>query len=83
MGYDKIPRQKLPISKKTKQWKEACVEAYIDLSNSGRSAGSNRKESLQSLYEYYNGVIDEADYKYYNLTVKVVKTSLLRCVIIP
>jgi len=64
MGYDKIPRQKLPLSKKTKKWKEACVEAYIDLSNSGRNAGSNRKESLQQLYEYYNGVIDEADYKY-------------------
>jgi len=64
MGYDKIPRQKLPLSKKTKKWKEACVEAYIDLSNSGRSSGSTRKESLQSLYEYYNGVIDEADYKY-------------------
>ena len=64
MGYDKIPRQKLPISKKTKKWKEACVEAYIDLSNSGRSSASNRKESLQQLYEYYNGVIDEADYKY-------------------
>ena len=64
MGYDKIPRQKLPLSKKTKKWKEACVEAYIDLSNSGRSAGSNRKESLQQLYEYYNGAIDEADYKY-------------------
>jgi hypothetical protein len=64
MGYDKIPRQKLPLSKKTKKWKEACVEAYIELSNSGRSAGSNRKESLQQLYEYYNGVIDEADYKY-------------------
>tara|TARA_A100001201_G_scaffold22882_3_gene25810 strand:+ start:1295 stop:3592 length:2298 start_codon:yes stop_codon:yes gene_type:complete len=64
MGYDKIPRQKLPISKKTKKWQEACVEAYIELSNSGRSSGSNRKESLQQLYEYYNGVIDEADYKY-------------------
>ena len=64
MGYDKIPRQKLPLSKKTKKWKEACVEAYIELSNSGRSAGSNRKESLQQLYEYYNGVIEEADYKY-------------------
>jgi len=64
MGYDKIPRQKLPLSKKNKQWKEACVEAYIELSNSGRSSGSSRKESLQQLYEYYNGVIDEADYKY-------------------
>ena len=64
MGYDKIPRQKLSLSKKNKEWKEACVEAYIELSNSGRSSGSSRKESLQQLYEYYNGVIDEADYKY-------------------
>ena len=64
MGYDKIPRQKLALSKKNKQWKEDCVEAFIELSNSGRSSGSNRKDSLQQLYEYYNGVIDEADYKY-------------------
>ena len=64
MGYDKIPRQKLSLSKKNKEWKEACVEAYIELSNSGRSSGSSRKESLQQLYEYYNGVIDEADYTY-------------------
>tara|TARA_R110002012_G_scaffold14544_1_gene59849 strand:- start:5290 stop:7584 length:2295 start_codon:yes stop_codon:yes gene_type:complete len=64
MGYDKIPRQKLSLSKKNKQWKEDCVEAFIELSNSGRSSGSNRKDSLQQLYEYYNGVIDEADYKY-------------------
>ena len=35
MGYDKIPRQKLPLSKKNKEWKEACIEAYIELSNSG------------------------------------------------
>lgn len=64
MGYDKIPRQKLPLSKKTKQWREDCVEAYIDLSNSGRSSGNSRKDDLQALYEYYNGVIDETDYNY-------------------
>ena len=35
MGYDKIPRQKLPNSKKTKKWREECVEAFIDLSDQG------------------------------------------------
>ena len=63
MGYDKIPRQKLPISKKTKKWRESCVEAYIDLSDSGIGPHT-RKEDLRMLYDYYNGVIDEADYNY-------------------
>ena len=64
MGYDKIPRQKLSMSKKTKEWREACVEAYIDLSNNGNYSGSSRKDDLKRLYDYYNGVIDEADYRY-------------------
>ena len=63
MGYDKIPRQKLPLSKKTKKWGEECVEAFIDLSDSG-SGYSQRKDNLKILYDYYNGVIDEADYRY-------------------
>ena len=63
MGYDKIPRQKLSITKKNKKWREECVEAFIDLSNSGSSYSAN-KDNLRMLYDYYNGVIDEADYKY-------------------
>ena len=63
MGYDKIPRQKLPINKKTKKWGEECVEAFIDLSNSG-SSYSGKKNDMKILYDYYNGVIDEGDYNY-------------------
>ena len=63
MGYDKIPRQKLSINKKTKKWGEECVEAFISLSNTG-SGHSKHKDELKMLYDYYNGVIDEADYKY-------------------
>ena len=63
MGYDKIPRQKLSITKKNKEWREKCVEAFIDLSNSGASH-SGKKDDLKILYDYYNGVIDEADYRY-------------------
>ena len=61
LGGDKIPQQKLPLSKKTKQWREDCVEGYIDLSNNGVT---ERKSYLRSLYDFYNGVIDEVDYKY-------------------
>ena len=63
MGYDKIPRQKLSITKKNKEWREACVEAFIDLSDSG-TGYSQRRSDLKILYDYYNGVIDESDYKY-------------------
>ena len=63
MGYDKIPRQKLSITKKNKEWREGCVEAYIDLSSSG-SGFSQRRTELRDLYDYYNGIIDDADYNY-------------------
>ena len=63
MGYDKIPRQKLPNSKKTKKWREECVEAFIDLSDQGLGPHA-RKDDLKILYDYYNGVIEEADYNY-------------------
>ena len=61
LGGDKIPQQKLPLSKKTKKWRESCVEAYIHLSDNGVT---ERKDYLRSLYDFYNGVIDEIDYKY-------------------
>tara|TARA_Y100000004_G_scaffold197340_1_gene271246 strand:+ start:228 stop:2546 length:2319 start_codon:yes stop_codon:yes gene_type:complete len=63
MGYDKIPRQKLPIKKKDIKWREACVEAFIDLSNQGTGYSTN-KDNLKRLYDYYNGTIDEDDYKH-------------------
>ncbi len=60
-GQAKIPRQRIPLSQKTKKWREECVEAYIDLSKFGVS---ERRSYLKSLYDYYNGVIDEQDYRY-------------------
>ena len=61
LGSNKIPQQKLSLSKKTKKWREECVEAFIDLSTAGYS---ERRDWLKTLYDYYNGVIDEADYRY-------------------
>ena len=61
LGGDKIPQQKLPLSKKNKKWRESCVEAYIELSLYGVN---ERKDDLKRLYDYYNGVIYEDDYRY-------------------
>jgi len=63
MGYDKIPRQKLPISKKNKKWREECIDAFINLSNSGIGY-NNKKDDIKALYDYYNGIIEDADYSY-------------------
>ena len=60
-GEGNIPQQRIPLSKKTKKWKEECVEAFINIS--GRST-SDRKDYLRSLYDYYNGVIESSDYGY-------------------
>lgn len=60
-GTAKIPQQRLPLSKKTKKWREECVDAFLNLSKFGLS---ERRNSIKSLYDYYNGEIDETDYRY-------------------
>lgn len=60
-GSHKIPQQRLPLSKKTQKWREECVDAFINLSKFGLS---ERRSYLKTLYDYYNGEIDEQDYKY-------------------
>ena len=60
-GQANLPKQRIPLSQKTKKWREECVEAYIGLSKFGVS---ERRSYLKSLYDYYNGVIDEQDYRY-------------------
>jgi hypothetical protein len=61
LGGEKIPQQRLPLSKKTKKWREECVEAFINLSHNGLH---DHKSDLRVLYDYYNGIIDEEDYRY-------------------
>ena len=55
-----IPKQKLPTSKKTQDWGEKCVQAYIAES----SFSSTDKAGLVDLYEIYNGELDESKYNY-------------------
>jgi len=57
-----IPKQKIPSSKKNKDWQEECVNAYISLSDIGGFGA--RRNNIQALYDFYNGHILEEDYRY-------------------
>ena len=55
-----IPKQKVPRSRKTKDWAKDSIRAFIS-----RSAfSSSTKHTTQKYYEAYNGNIQEADYNY-------------------
>lgn len=60
-GQAHIPKQRVPLNQKDEKWKKNCVDAFINLSKFGIS---ERRAYLRSLYDYYNGVIDEEDYNY-------------------
>jgi len=56
-----IPQQRLPASKKTKEWREQCVEGFIALSDIHNTYGDS---DIERFYRYYNGDIDDTDYKH-------------------
>ena len=60
-GQAHIPKQRIPLSQKDEKWRQDSVNAFINLSKFGIS---ERRAYLRSLYDYYNGVIDEEDYNY-------------------
>lgn len=59
-----FPRQKLPLSKKGKNWQEDCVNYIIGEGNvtSGGNSTSYYGE-LQTYYNLYNSIFDEKDFK--------------------
>lgn len=60
-----FPAQKLPMSKKTKEWKESCVDYIIGHSASSRNGNSrSREEEMQTYYDLYNSIYNEKDLKY-------------------
>ena len=60
-----FPAQKVPMSKKTKEWKENCVDYIIGHSASSRNGNSrSREEEMQTYYDLYNSVYNEKDLKY-------------------
>lgn len=62
-----FPVQKLPMSKKTKDWKEACVNYIIGKSGFSSDSGNNgrtRYEEMQTYYDLYNSIYNEKDLLY-------------------
>ena len=59
--YSEIPNQRIPQARKTKQWAIDTMEAFFSIAEDGIT---NRKEELRKLYDYYNGVIYDDDYRY-------------------
>lgn len=65
-NINQMPIQKLPMSKKTKEWQEACVDYIIGRSQGGSRNGNtrSRKEEMQTYYDLYNSIYNEKDLKY-------------------
>ena len=59
-----FPAQKVPMSKKTKEWKESCVDYIIGHSASSRNGNSRSREEMQTYYDLYNSIYNEKDLKY-------------------
>ncbi len=60
-----FPAQKLPMSKKTQTWKEACVDYVVGAGDSGFGGnGRSRSDEMQTYYDLYNSIYNEKDLKY-------------------
>lgn len=59
-----FPQQKLPLSKKNEQWQHSCVNYIIGEGNvvSG-GMQKTRFGEIQTYYDLYNSIFDEADFK--------------------
>lgn len=66
-NLDSFPVQKLPMSKKTKEWREACVDYIIGKSGFTSGLGNNgatKYEEMQTYYDLYNSIYNEKDLLY-------------------
>lgn len=65
-NINQFPLQRLPMSKKTQDWKESCVDYIIGHSQCGSRNGNTRtrKEEMQTYYDLYNSIYNEKDLKY-------------------
>lgn len=65
-NINQFPLQRLSMSKKTQDWKEACVDYIAGHSQGSSRDGNNRsrKEEMQTYYDLYNSIYSEKDLKY-------------------
>lgn len=62
-----MPLQKLPLSKKNKEWQHACVDYVIGhagFEGGGENNGRSRVEEMQTYYDLYNSIYNEKDLLY-------------------
>lgn len=60
-----FPAQKLPMSKKTQAWKEACIDYVVGAGDSEFGGnGRSRSDEMQTYYDLYNSIYNEKDLKY-------------------
>lgn len=54
-----MPVQKLPMSKKTEEWRRDCVDYFIGISGFSSANSIPDEEELQSYYDLYNSIYNE------------------------
>lgn len=59
-----MPIQKIPLSKKTEEWRKDCLNYFIGISGFTSNNSIPDEEELQSYYDLYNGIYNEKDLKY-------------------
>lgn len=59
-----FPIQRLPLSKKNEEWRKACVDYIIGISDMASNESIPDELELQSYYDLYNSIYNEKDLKY-------------------
>ena len=59
-----MPVQKIPMSKKTEEWRKDCIDYFIGISGFSSANTIPDEEELQTYYDLYNGIYNEKDLKY-------------------
>ncbi len=54
-----FPIQRLPLSKKTEEWRKDCVDYIIGISGIASSESIPDEEEMQSYYDLYNSIYNE------------------------
>tara|TARA_R110000822_G_scaffold2004_7_gene9554 strand:- start:9031 stop:11448 length:2418 start_codon:yes stop_codon:yes gene_type:complete len=62
--YSVLPPQKVSFSKKTKAWREMCIEAISSMGNTRTQNGRTSYERKQTNYDLVNSIFNKKDFKY-------------------
>ena len=64
---NQFPVQKIPMSRKTKEWRESCCDYIIGRSGfagGGKNNGRTKYSEMQTYYDLYNSIYNEKDLLY-------------------